>query len=459
NSFGEELWVTDGTEEGTHLLKDIYPGPVSSKNLLSTPLKVKASSGLYFFSALHPSYGIELWVSDGTEEGTKVVSDLNQAGKPIEVTQMLSANEGLFVLGNNDGFAYPNLFKVTEANELENILENENSFHYVRLSNIEELDDEIYFGGVSSEDGYNTYLNDLYKYSQGSVDLVKRLWDGNSNPASLRSINDNLLFATFSDSGRELWKTNGTAESTVQIKDIAAGQTNALPPFDNNIPLEYLDGKYIFAANDITHGNELWASDLTEEGTVLFADIESGSPGSDPSDFFKTDTKLFFTALKSGVRTLMVTDGEGSPISLLDDVSISKFLQAGSTVYFLEEYTQHYFSLWKTDGTAEGTMEVLDLGYFYNMQPAVQLDGGLIYVDDYNGTNRYDYYYINNEGEQSIFATDQQYYMYNSLARGPYVYYFSNNSLWFTDGKDYNQEIVSIFEEGSLFAYPAKDLT
>ncbi len=458
NSTGRELWTTDGSTDGTHLLKDIYVGPVSSENPYNPTLMGNSTSNLCFFTPVHPQYGVELWVSDGSQTGTKLVSDLNQADKPVEVSQMLPSSDGLFVLGKNDGLPYPNLFRINEENDLENVLEKESSFHFVRLSNIEELNGEIYFGGVSSEDGINTNLNDLYKYSDGSTELVKRLWYGNSNPRSLRALNDILLFATFSNSGNELWKTNGTAEGTVQIRDIAPGQSNALPPSNNKIPLEYLNEKYFFPANDGTHGNELWMTDLTEEGTVLFVDIEDGSQSSDPLNFFKTDDKLFFTALKSGVRTLMVTDGEGSPISLLDDVSISKFFQAGSTVYFLEEYTQHYFSLWKTDGTADGTIEVLDLGYFYNMQPAVQFDGGLIYVDDYNGTNRYDYYYINNEGEQSIFATDQQYYMYNSLARGPYVYYFSNNSLWFTDGKDYNQEIVSIFEEGSLFAYPAKDL-
>ena len=60
---GEELWVTDGTVTGTRLVKDIYPGTVSSSPVWLTDL-----GGQLYFRARGSSTG--LWVSDGTEAGT-----------------------------------------------------------------------------------------------------------------------------------------------------------------------------------------------------------------------------------------------------------------------------------------------------------------------------------------------------------------------------------------------------
>ena len=46
---GIELWVTDGTEEGTQLFADINPGA-----LRSSPQSFKVAGGLLFFVAIVP---------------------------------------------------------------------------------------------------------------------------------------------------------------------------------------------------------------------------------------------------------------------------------------------------------------------------------------------------------------------------------------------------------------------
>jgi ELWxxDGT repeat protein len=56
---GAELWRSDGTEEGTFLVRDIVPGSAGS---------VRA-----YFSALFGA-DCSLWVTDGTEQGTHVVA-------------------------------------------------------------------------------------------------------------------------------------------------------------------------------------------------------------------------------------------------------------------------------------------------------------------------------------------------------------------------------------------------
>jgi ELWxxDGT repeat protein len=68
---GFELWRSDGTEAGTFLVKDIWPGTQGS-----TPMYLVSFKGKVFFSADDASYGREWWMSDGTEAGTRLLKDI-----------------------------------------------------------------------------------------------------------------------------------------------------------------------------------------------------------------------------------------------------------------------------------------------------------------------------------------------------------------------------------------------
>jgi ELWxxDGT repeat protein len=68
---GRELWSTDGTPVGTRLVRDIVPGPVGSR-----PTGLTVAGGRLFFAADDGAHGKELWQSDGTAEGTRLVQDL-----------------------------------------------------------------------------------------------------------------------------------------------------------------------------------------------------------------------------------------------------------------------------------------------------------------------------------------------------------------------------------------------
>jgi ELWxxDGT repeat protein len=68
---GYELWVTDGTPEGTSLLKDINPGAGDSY-----PVGLFEHEGYVYFSAAGDGTNYELWRTDGTAEGTQLFLDL-----------------------------------------------------------------------------------------------------------------------------------------------------------------------------------------------------------------------------------------------------------------------------------------------------------------------------------------------------------------------------------------------
>jgi ELWxxDGT repeat protein len=71
-SSGVELWASDGTESGTRLVKDIFPG--SDGSIFS--FSFVDFNGTLFFAANDGTHGTELWRSDGTAEGTVRLSDI-----------------------------------------------------------------------------------------------------------------------------------------------------------------------------------------------------------------------------------------------------------------------------------------------------------------------------------------------------------------------------------------------
>lgn len=80
---GSELWRTDGTKEGTQLVRDIHPGINGSADRFARP-SFNASATLgnkLYFIANNGIHGTELWRTDGTQEGTLMVTDIEPGAK------------------------------------------------------------------------------------------------------------------------------------------------------------------------------------------------------------------------------------------------------------------------------------------------------------------------------------------------------------------------------------------
>ena len=85
-SIGAELWRSDGTEDGTYLVKDIAPGWESSN-----PKQMAPIGDRLFFTADDDETGDEVWISDGTESGTVLVANVNQnpySSSPVEYVKL-----------------------------------------------------------------------------------------------------------------------------------------------------------------------------------------------------------------------------------------------------------------------------------------------------------------------------------------------------------------------------------
>ena len=186
-----------------------------------------------------------------------------------------------------------------------------------------------------------------------------------SNPFGFTLFNDELYFSAYSDdNGKELWKTNGTEESTVLVKDIYPGSSDNYPHSSNPFGFTLFNDELYFGATDEDHGIELWKTDGSEDGTVLVKDIdprvwESGSPYNGyPNGFTVMGDSLYFSAYDSSGSELWKTDGtrigttriadiyEGEPSSYP-----SGFTVLGDYMYFNARDEENGYELWRTAGS------------------------------------------------------------------------------------------------------------
>lgn len=94
---GHELWTSDGTEAGTRLLADVLPGPGSS-----SPSDLLVLEEALLFAAADDSHGRELWRTDGTTVGTTLLADI-RPGPDGSFPSGLTWVNGQAFLSANDG--------------------------------------------------------------------------------------------------------------------------------------------------------------------------------------------------------------------------------------------------------------------------------------------------------------------------------------------------------------------
>ncbi len=222
---GWELWVSDGTEDGTAMLKDIDPGDENSHGL---PSSFAVVNGTLFFSAYDGGGALEhareLWKSDGTGDGTEMVKDINATGGfgsgPVRLTGVGST---VYFTASN-GSSGAELWKSDGTGDGTEIVED---IHPSAGSDPQEL---INFNGTlffNADDGSTG--RELYKATgDSSTEMVEDINPvvNSQVPAGLTVVGNTLYFAAndgIANHGRELWKSNGTAAGTDIVKDIIPG--------------------------------------------------------------------------------------------------------------------------------------------------------------------------------------------------------------------------------------------
>ena len=240
DAHGDELWVSDGTAAGTRMVKDIYPGATGSN-----PQWLCVAGELCFFAAATAATGNELWVSDGTEEGTKMVKDIYPgafSSDPIQLTAL--GNKVLFFALDEESEALP-VADLTSTNE-----------QWLWISDGTAAGTEL------------IAKTPLVGNGDGCYGKIVATWDGKK-----------AFFNAFEEeSGETLWVTDGTAAGTFSIPTNPDGKADMqwLTAVGNKVVFRANTTKTVTLAVDPANaslgvdgdiGQEIWISDGTPEGT------------------------------------------------------------------------------------------------------------------------------------------------------------------------------------------------
>ena len=360
---GQEPWISNGTESGTSMILDMYPGtddPFYARNPM-------VAGGLVYFIGNDGINGGELWVSDGSAEGTKMLKDLypGKTGSMLNLSFMVEMGGMVYFAPREGGGGIPNtrgteLWKTDGTSDgtviVKDIVEGGNSSlvnHMVATSN------HIYFSAQNNEFGNELWVSDGTE--EGTI-MVADINEGSSssNPEELTVAGSFIyFFATDGIRGRELWRTDGTGDGTILVKDINPGEANS----NSDYMLGLSNGMVFFNADDGVSGDELWVSTGPESTTLI--EINPGEEDSGPRFFTLAGGKVVFSADENMYgRELWISDGTAEGTILAADINVgsspsfpANLITTGSVVYLATNQ-----GVWRSNGTVAGTYSLTHRG-------------------------------------------------------------------------------------------------
>lgn len=348
---GRELWASDGTPEGTTLLKDIRTTITGAFGLIP---HCATLNGTIYFGAGDDLSGTELWKTNGTPEGTELVLD-------IEPGKYQSRPEHLTTVGNKIFFsAYNRTSNKRELWITDGSATGTRKVIEVNISSITSSptrfvahQNKVFFTADNGSQGLELWVSDGTTAGTFMVADINPTSGQGSNPEGLAVYGNQLLFeANDGVHGKELWITDGIATGTRLVKDIY--RNNVTPPTDvaQIAEITTLHDKAFFITNDNPNGGGgLWLTDGTTEGTRVFM------PASDVSNLVVIDQMLYFGASTgTGDYGIWKCDGNSSMCQLIKRFDTMPFNLnvANDALLFITEGN----TFWRSNGTAEGTYSI-----------------------------------------------------------------------------------------------------
>lgn len=274
---GKMLGKTDGTLANTSTFHMLYdPGSEFANAVFMK------SDGEKMFFAYHPNNNpYNLWVSDGTSEGTMMLKEYDSPS-----------------FGTPDGpFAF--------------------------------LDGKFYFI-LREADAPSGTTFELH-VSDGTVDGTFNLnpySSGYLHPRQLRVFDNKVYFNSLLNNWALLF-TEGTVESTQTVIEPYGYQSGGIGQvYENGL----YNGSLVLRARGADIGSELYISDGTLEGTSLLSDINPGEGSSDPGQFIQVGDLLFFLATVNNASYLWVYDPDFNSMPCasftLDSIAVTNVIGA-----------------------------------------------------------------------------------------------------------------------------------
>ncbi|HVS01435.1 MAG TPA: hypothetical protein VMT16_01580 [Thermoanaerobaculia bacterium] len=280
------LWVSDGSQQGTRRV-----GPL--RGWSQTQGLVPLGDHVFFTGYLPAADGFPiaqgLWRSDGSEAGTQQVVAFD------DPTPLVGLGDGLAFVADIEGtgaalWLSDGSLAGTRKVEMP-------AGDWGRPRDLLVGDNRLFFStGLFSSAAYWSTGTDGLGVSQLLAPGEARVLEGvGAETGAFLLVHQDLT-------GRELWWTDGTPAGTQLLADAWPGPSAALPenwlghpwfpPFDPSLVGDVL----YYGASNGASGLELWRSDGTREGTYALVDLVPGLFSSDPRHVAQLGDLLLFGA-------------------------------------------------------------------------------------------------------------------------------------------------------------------
>lgn len=316
---------------------------------------------ILYFGASHPSYGQELYKTDGTSSGTTLIKDITPGTLGSGPANFYKGHDGVirfFARDDNIASGYK-LFKTDGTESGTQLVFNSiNDFNNLWPYNPVSLNDYTFISDfVGRYYSYNENTNDLTDLFNKVIDRKNHIY-----------FNGKVLIllsepTTGNNHKYELWETDGTPSGTNLVKEIIAemGWSSGAKMWANS------NGIFIelVTAESSNHQGKVhyFFSDGTLEGTQELSNnplrVLSGTRNK-AVGILNNHLVLNDHYNSKGFEWLK-TDGV-SPIQLISDNSTAPFSSApssffanGDKVSFIASDNFYGIELWQTDGTTAGT--------------------------------------------------------------------------------------------------------
>ena len=346
------------------LIEDLEPGPADStiRFLLPTPSHV-------VFEREPLPYGSppELWATDGTPGQA---FRLQPPGLEIPIAPVIWHTEQLIYFDGMDA-----------ATKTRSIWRTDGT-----LAGTVELADHLRFGIRSralDDRGLFLFVAGAPEADYGDIDW--ELWVSDGTPGGTRRIRDYVqqpngessFLVAYDGDGYfldqdptdpaeiGLWHTDGTAAGTERIFDA--------PGIDFRRLWATGDGLYLLGRDQADSGTSLWISHGTAASTHLVKTLGDPVGLAEPAHPLGTlSGRTLWTLFSRSISpSVWVSDGTAAGTEPILDLALNSFERPdiGSSIvpyrglgYFVADDGEHGRTLWRTDGTADGTAVVLETG-------------------------------------------------------------------------------------------------
>lgn len=326
---GAELWVSDGTADGTKMLKDINPNRVGTGNPGSSPRQFTISNGILYFIVSINSYNSAVWRTDGTAEGTtQVLGGINTGLKLLK-----TVGNKLYINGESyNGALYASDGTVAGTKKL-------TIDEYGQIESITVVNNELVFATkYSNGQKWRVYKLNPINDALTLIKSFEATTYGNIELDNITAVGSSFFFSIRTDNGSsvytdDLWKSDGTPGGTIVLKSFPWSRFSSNSQMQNFVAL---NGKLCFAASS---NYDLWTSDGTASGTMQAATVKL-EPSKIP---LAVGSKIYFNTTNN---QLWSYDGTTAKSELVNPAKPDQLFDFNNKIHFTIAKSNYKTELW-----------------------------------------------------------------------------------------------------------------